>query len=53
MSEQVAESESESVYDHCQGEFFYPEYGGDMFLRDVGSHKIHMAPHLKRLHSSK
>jgi hypothetical protein len=25
--------------------FFYPEDGGDTFLRNVGSHKIYMAPH--------
>jgi hypothetical protein len=33
-------------------EFFYPEDGGDMFLRNVGSHKIYMAPHPRRRHSS-
>jgi hypothetical protein len=32
--------------------FFYPEDGGDMFLRNVGSHKIYTAPHLRRRHSS-
>jgi hypothetical protein len=25
--------------------FFYPEDGGDKFLRNVGSHKIYTAPH--------
>jgi hypothetical protein len=33
-------------------ELFYPEYGGDMFLRNVGSHKIYTAPHPRRRHSS-
>jgi hypothetical protein len=33
-------------------EFFYPEDGGDTFLRNVGSHKIYTAPHLRRRHSS-
>jgi hypothetical protein len=32
--------------------FFYPEDGGDMFLRNVGSHKICTAPHPRRRHSS-
>jgi hypothetical protein len=32
--------------------FFYPEDGGDMFLRNVGSHKIYTAPHPRRLHFS-
>jgi hypothetical protein len=32
--------------------FFYPEDGGDTFLRDVGSHKIYMAPLPRRRHSS-
>jgi hypothetical protein len=31
--------------------FFYPENGGDTFLRDVGSHKIYTAPHPRRRHS--
>jgi hypothetical protein len=31
--------------------FFYPEDGGNTFLRNVGSHKIYMAPHLRRQHS--
>jgi hypothetical protein len=30
----------------------HPDDGGDMFLRNVGSYKIHMASHLRRLHSS-
>jgi hypothetical protein len=29
-----------------------PEDGGDMFLRNVGSHKIYMVPHPRRRHSS-
>jgi hypothetical protein len=33
--------------------FFYPEDGGDTFLRNVGSHKIYTAPHPRRRHSSK
>jgi hypothetical protein len=33
-------------------EFFYSEDGGDMFLRNVGSHKIYTAPHPTRRHSS-
>jgi hypothetical protein len=33
-------------------EFFYPEDGGDTFLRNVGSHKIYMAPRPRRRHSS-
>jgi hypothetical protein len=32
--------------------FFYLEDGGDMFLRNVGSNKIYMAPHPRRRHSS-
>jgi hypothetical protein len=32
--------------------FFYLEDGGDTFLRNVGSHKIYMAPHLRRRHYS-
>jgi hypothetical protein len=31
---------------------FYPEDGGDTFLRNFGSHKIYTAPHLRRRHSS-
>jgi hypothetical protein len=32
--------------------FFYPEDGGDAFIRNVGSHKIYTAPHPRRRHSS-
>jgi hypothetical protein len=32
--------------------FFYPEDGGDTFLRNVGSHKIYTAPHPRGRHSS-
>jgi hypothetical protein len=32
--------------------FFYPEDGGDTFLRNIGSHKIYTAPHPTRRHSS-
>jgi hypothetical protein len=32
--------------------FFYPENGADMFLRNVGSHKIYTAPHHRRRHPS-
>jgi hypothetical protein len=32
--------------------FFYPEDGGDIFLRNVGSHKIYTAPHPRRRYSS-
>jgi hypothetical protein len=32
--------------------FFYPEYGGDKFLGNVGSHTIYEAPHPRRRHSS-
>jgi hypothetical protein len=32
--------------------FFYPEDGGDTFLRNEGSHKIYTAPHPRRWHSS-
>jgi hypothetical protein len=32
--------------------FFYPENGGDTFLRNVGSHNIYTAPHQGRRHSS-
>jgi hypothetical protein len=32
--------------------FFYPEDGGDTFLRNVGSYKIYTAPHPRGLHSS-
>jgi hypothetical protein len=30
--------------------FFYLEYGGDTFLRNVGSHKNYTAPHLRKRH---
>jgi hypothetical protein len=33
--------------------FFDPEFGGDTFLRNVGSHKIYTAPHPRRGHSSR
>jgi hypothetical protein len=33
--------------------FFYPEDGGDTFLRNVGSHKFYTAPHPRKRHSSK
>jgi hypothetical protein len=33
-------------------DFFYPEDGGYTFLRNVGSHKIYMASHPRRRHSS-
>jgi hypothetical protein len=32
--------------------FFYPEDGGDIFLRNVGSHKRYTAPQTRRRHSS-
>jgi hypothetical protein len=32
--------------------FFYPEDGGDTFLRNVGSYKTYAAPHPRRRHSS-
>jgi hypothetical protein len=32
--------------------FFYPEDGGDTFLRNVDPHKIYTAPHRRRRHSS-
>jgi hypothetical protein len=32
--------------------FFYPEDGGDTFLRNVGSHKVYTAPRPGRRHSS-
>jgi hypothetical protein len=28
--------------------FFYPEDGGDTFLRNVGSHKKYTAPHSRK-----
>jgi hypothetical protein len=31
---------------------FYPEDGGDTFLRNVSSHKIYAVPHPRRRHSS-
>jgi hypothetical protein len=33
-------------------EFYYPEDGGDTFLRNVGSHKIYTAPHPRKRNSS-
>jgi hypothetical protein len=33
-------------------DFFYPEVGGDTFLRNVGSHNIYMEPHPRRRNSS-
>jgi hypothetical protein len=32
--------------------FFYLQDGSDMFLRNVGSHKIYTAPHPRKGHSS-
>jgi hypothetical protein len=32
--------------------FFYPEDGGDMFLRNFGLSNIYTAPHPRRRHSS-
>jgi hypothetical protein len=32
--------------------FFYPEDEGDMFLRNIGSHKIYTGLHPRRRHSS-
>jgi hypothetical protein len=32
--------------------YFYPEVGGDTFLRNVGSHKIYTASHSRKRHSS-
>jgi hypothetical protein len=32
--------------------FFYPEDGGDTFLRNVGSHKIYTAPNPRIRHPS-
>jgi hypothetical protein len=32
--------------------FSFPEDGGDTFLRNVGSHKIYMAPHPRKEHYS-
>jgi hypothetical protein len=32
--------------------FLYPEDGGDVFLRNVGSYKIHKAPHPRIRHDS-
>jgi hypothetical protein len=31
---------------------FYHKDGGDMFLRNVGSHKIYTAPHPRTRHSN-
>jgi hypothetical protein len=31
---------------------FYPKDGGDTLLQRVSSHKIYMAPHPRRRHSS-
>jgi hypothetical protein len=31
--------------------FFYPQDGGDTFLRNFGSHKIYTAPHPRKLHT--
>jgi hypothetical protein len=33
-------------------DIFYPQDGGYMFHRNVGSYKTHTAPHPRRLHSS-
>jgi hypothetical protein len=32
--------------------FFYPEDGGDTFLRNIGSHKNYTVPHPRKRHSS-
>jgi hypothetical protein len=46
-------SRSAATYSHwflARG-LFYPEDGGNTFLRNVGSHKIYTAPHPRRRHS--
>jgi hypothetical protein len=39
-------------YNHLLHAGFYPEDGGDTFLRKVGSHKKYTAPHPRKRHSS-
>jgi hypothetical protein len=50
-------STGDSVCSHLltlvpRSRIFYPEDGGDTFLRNVGSHKIYTARHPRRRHSS-
>jgi hypothetical protein len=33
--------------------FFYPEDGGDTFIRNIGSHKNYTAPHPRKRRSSR
>jgi hypothetical protein len=39
-------SDSYSLRSSYLADYFHPEGGGDAFLRNVGSNKIHKAPHL-------
>jgi hypothetical protein len=50
--ERIASSFRVEMREISMNRFFYPENGGDMFLRNVGSHKIYTAPHPRRRHSS-
>jgi hypothetical protein len=52
-----ATNQTESVCSHLlklvpRSRIIYPEDRGDTFLWNVGSHKIYMAPHTRRRHSS-
>jgi hypothetical protein len=49
----VAAATCSSLFLACW--FFYPEDGDDMFLRNVGSHKIYTAPHprIRHLHTQR
>jgi hypothetical protein len=44
--------ENTQLYKNIARGCFYPEDGGDMFLRNVGLRKIYTAPHPRRWHSS-
>jgi hypothetical protein len=44
--------ENPRARNQCEQDFFYPEDGGDTFLRSDGSHKIYTVSHSRRRHSS-
>jgi hypothetical protein len=50
-SEELKWAATFSLYFLARGPF-YPEDGGDTFLRNVGSRKIYTAPHPRKQHSS-
>jgi hypothetical protein len=51
-SEEPAEQLAAAHAGSSLADFFYAEDGGDTFLRNVGSHRIYLAPHPRRRRSS-